>query len=161
MTEESSQPAQQPPQTQLSQWDPRLKAPEAPRERGMIVEERLLPQIGTPPDKLAQQEYEEMILSKTDPVDTFIGILAEAWPAWRGGNKLRKIAETMRKLKRSEGGWQQGIFVKSAGASTGQPRLSEVAARPGWVGRNVTDRTWKERAASQGKELPPGETEPR
>lgn len=50
----------------------------------------------------------------------------------------------------SVGGLGRRQLISAQAATMGQP-AEEVAERPGWVGRNLTNRSWKDKAQAEGK----------
>lgn len=146
-------------QNELQNYDPRLQKPDQPRERGIITEKIIVPQIGTEPEQLANRQYNEMILSNLQPAEIFLSVFAESIPKWAGGKKWQQIMLNYRYLNRSKGGWNQNNIIKVSGNVSGSPQSSDHVDKPGWLGRNISNRSWKKEAAEQGKELPPGDRE--
>lgn len=143
--------------SELNKYDPRVESKSQPREKGVVTEEKLLPQIATAPEQLANQQYNDKILSKLNNVDIYLCTFIDSIPKWRGGDLWRSLSYRYRFYKRSEGGWQQNMIAKVSGNIVGAPRGSEMADKPGWFGRTFTNRDWKKKAVESGQELPPGE----
>ena len=73
-------------------------------------------------------------------------------PRHRGGDLIRKIIYNDLNLSMSEAGWRSNLIVRFIAGSKGTTSvLGDIAKKPGWVGRHITDRDWEKKAEEEGK----------
>ena len=119
---------------------------------GAVVASALAGQLGSEPRFLAQAKHDMRILSVIEKEDlpfyVFAKIRSKKSPAWG------VLYDEVLHLNRSIGG--RGVrdiirmeMVSHGGATDVSSEIN--AARPGWMGRNLTDRNWQEDAEREGK----------
>lgn len=119
---------------------------------GAVVASALAGQLGSSPEFLQEQTHDMRILSVIDKADIpfylFATLKAKKSKAWA------TVLDAALHFNRSIGG--RGLrdiirmeMVSHGGASDISSEIA--AARPGWVGRNVSDRDWQEKAEIEGK----------
>lgn len=70
----------------------------------------------------------------------------------RGGQYARKFNEEYRRHKMSTGGWRANQLIRLVAGSKGVSS-AKIVRKPGFIGRHVTDRAWKENAQLEGAEI--------
>lgn len=116
----------------------------------ITAESHLGPQLGTDTTELVQGRYDPRILSKLHPLDPiWMGYFLNKKDK-RGGKFCKAFIGNMLRLKRSEDGWGTNKIIQFTAAAKGAPSVGELVKKPGWLGRNVTDRTWKKKAEEEG-----------
>jgi len=73
-------------------------------------------------------------------------------PDHKGGIYAKRFIDNYMNLKVSVDGWRVNTITKLIGASKGVS-TSETYNPPGWLGRNVTQRNYKEKARKEGYEI--------
>lgn len=117
-----------------------------------VVASALAGQLGSSPKFLTKREHDMRILSviKDEEIPMFVyaRIRGKKSPAWN------IFYDEVLHLKRSVGG--RGLrdiirmeMVSHGGATELQSEIDAV--RPGWLGRNITNRNWQEKAELEGK----------
>lgn len=121
-----------------------------PREEGdhaaEMVVDKLSEQLGTAPSIKGRGEIDYTILSNfADRADIIFMMYAKT--RGRKTRFWREMFELYPKLLISMGGRGRRDIIRMAGvAKGGMPSVeAEIPDRPGWVGRNITQRNWKER----------------
>lgn len=119
---------------------------------GAVVASALAGQLGSSPEFLQDQTHDMRILSVIEkseiPFYIFATLKAKKSKAWA------TVLESALHLNRSVGGRGLRDIIRMESVSHGGASdvSSEIAAaRPGWVGRNVSDRNWQEDAERDGK----------
>ena len=119
---------------------------------GAVVASALAGQLGSEPRYLAQGKHDMRILSvieKNDlPMYLYAAIRGRKSRAWR------TFYDELLHLNRSIGGRGVRDIIRMEQVSHGGATdiSSEInAAKPGWLGRNLTDRNWQEDAEKEGK----------
>lgn len=116
----------------------------------LTAESHLGPQLGTDTTELALGKYDPRIFSKLHPLDPiWMGYFLNK-PKKKGGRFCRTFIGNVLKLKRSEEGWGTNKIIQFTAAAKGTPSVGELMKKPGWLGRNVTDRAWKKKAEEEG-----------
>jgi len=125
-----------------------------PDHPGLIAEERLVPQLGTSPQYISENnEYDHRILSYLNATEVAWTTLAELIPDYAGGRLFRRLAYIYKMNKRSQGGWTSQNILKALGNLRGIPAPKEIARKPNILARNLWNRDWKEKAIEEGKEV--------
>lgn len=139
---------------------------EEAKEDGLVtVAKTLPPQLGSDPKHLSEQEIDQRKFAVlSEPVQA-----ALAYFDWRGGGQKYKNSKGENKTRRgirfwrnlvdwelntspSIGGLRARQIIQTVAAAAGVGKgVLEVAEKPGWIGRHVTDRGWKEKATKEGK----------
>ena len=70
----------------------------------------------------------------------------------RGGQYAKKFIEEYRRHKMSFGGWRANQLIRLVAGSKGVA-TGKIVRKPGFIGRHVTDRGWKENAQLEGAEI--------
>ena len=73
-------------------------------------------------------------------------------PDNRGGEYARNFIEEYRRHKMSLGGWRANQLIRLVAGSKGVAS-GKIVRKPGFFGRHVTDRDWKEKAQLEGAEI--------
>jgi len=76
----------------------------------------------------------------------------EQIPVLEGGDYARAFCESFRRHKMSIGGWRANQLIRLVAGSKGVAAGKRVR-KPGFIGRHVTDRGWKEKAQLEGAEI--------
>jgi len=70
-------------------------------------------------------------------------------PDNRGGEYARVFIEEYRRHKMSVGGWRANQLIRLVSGSKGVA-TDKIVKRPGILGRNITNRDWKDKAEREG-----------
>ena len=73
-------------------------------------------------------------------------------PDNRGGKYARVFIEEYRRHKMSLGGWRANQLIRLVAGSKGVS-ADKMVKKPGFIGRLVTDRDWKEKAEKEGAQI--------
>lgn len=73
-------------------------------------------------------------------------------PDLEGGEYVRNFIEEYRRHKMSIGGWRANQLIRLVSGSKGVAS-GKLVRKPGFIGRHVTDRGWKEKAQLEGAEI--------
>lgn len=123
-----------------------------PSQTGLIAEEKLVPQLGTNPEHIAQtNKFDDLILSNLNPTEVAWTTLSHMIPKTHGGDFFQGIAEIYLRSKRSQHGWTSNNIIKVTGNLRGIPGPTEIARKPNILARNLWARDWKEEAVEEGK----------
>lgn len=127
-----------------------------PDKPGQLTEERLLPQLGASPKRMMEtMEYDERIQSNITKEESYW--ITECYLlSDEAENKefYPSLAEIHLAVTRSVNGWTSNNELKAAKATGGSPAApSDRAVKPGFIGRNLTNRKWKEKAMAKGEEV--------
>lgn len=135
----------------MSEREPRRKK-DIPEDPVVTVAKALAPQMGSDPTHLSKQKIDQRKFA----------VLNELTQAAMGHFAYRAEVDDIR-YYRVMLDWElnstpslqglsrrQVIQTIAAAAGVGKGVL-EVAEKPGWIGRHVTDRSWKEKAVKEGK----------
>ena len=87
----------------------------------------------------------------SDERDVFCHAIWGEIPPEEGGNFWRRIKKSTLNLNISIGGRGRRDVLQGISGSKGVVSGVEFAKRPGWIGRNVTQKDWKEEADKEGK----------
>lgn len=118
------------------------------------AESTLAPQLGTDIiDIMLNKKVDMRRLSKTGPLD-------KAWIAYfllledeEGGDFARQFCNNYLNLAVSEDGWRVNKMIQMVAGSKGVPAVGDLMKKPGWVTRNITDKSWKKKADEEGKTI--------
>ena len=116
------------------------------------VEVILGKQLASDPVNLANGMSDPRRLSKISGLEAIAYSWFLAVPVYRGGNWARQFANNMLNLRMSDEGWRANQLIRLVAGSKGVPNV-DVAKKPGWLGRNFTQKDWKEKANNEGKEI--------
>ena len=73
-------------------------------------------------------------------------------PDNRGGKYARTFIEDYRRHKMSLGGWRANQLIRLVAGSKGVS-TDKMVKKPGFIGRHITDRDWKEKAEKDGAQI--------
>lgn len=73
-------------------------------------------------------------------------------PRYRGGRVAKNIVYNKLNLNMSIEGWRANQGIRLIAGSKGAPTI-DVLKRPGWIGRNISNRKWQKKAELEGKEI--------
>lgn len=76
----------------------------------------------------------------------------EQIPVLEGGDYARAFCESFRRHKMSLGGWRANQLIRLVAGSKGVT-ASKIVRKPGFIGRHVTNRGWKEKAQLEGADI--------
>ena len=123
---------------------------EALEQLQRAVEFFLGSQLGSDDSDLMAGKVNTKRLSKISELESFCFPYFMEIPSYRGGNVAKKIVNHKLDLNMSVNGWRANLINNFVGATRGVPSV-EMAKKPGWVGRNLTKKDWKEKAEEEGK----------
>lgn len=106
-------------------------------------------ELGTIGPILAKDESDSRQYTMLNDAEILALAYFEQVPVLEGGNYARDFCESFRRHKMSLSGWRANALVRLVGSSQGVPS-TPIARRPGIIGRNVTQRDWKEKAEREG-----------
>jgi len=116
------------------------------------AEETLGPQLGTDPKHLSIfHTFDPRILSKLEPTDVLWISYFSRIPDLEGGEYARDFIADFEKYAVSVEGWRTNKMIQMVAAGKGTTSGVEFLKKPGWFGRNISDRKWKEKAEEEGK----------
>lgn len=121
------------------------------KRQNPTAEEALAPQLGSDVSDIQQGKFNMLRLSKIDPIDIIVISHFLQVPPERGGNYAKKFFTNYLNLAVSVDGWRTTKIIQAIQGSKGASSVGELMKRPGWLGRNVTQRDWKRRAEEEGK----------
>jgi hypothetical protein len=110
------------------------------------------PQLATDPVLLAQGLSDARRISKISGIEAIAYSWFLAVPDYRGGTWSKQFVANMLNLRMSEDGWRANQLVRLVASSKGVPAI-DVVKRPGFIGRNFTNKDWKQKAEAEGKEV--------
>ena len=70
-----------------------------------------------------------------------------------GGEYFREYIDEWLNLSVSVDGWHNNKKIQFVAGSKGSPTMGELMKKPGWVGRNITNRSYKEKAEEKGAQI--------
>jgi len=132
---------------------------------------------------MSEEERGEEISSEDIPVEMFVGqelgstgsiqaldendsrqnsmlneaeVLAIAYfeqvPVLEGGDYARSFCESFRRHKMSLGGWRANQLIRLVAGSKGVAS-GGITRKPGFIGRHITNRGWRENAQLEGDQI--------
>ena len=118
------------------------------------AESTLAPQLGSDIKDLTTQHKVDMRrLSNINPID-------KAWISFfllvddeEDGGYFKEFCEQYLNLSVSEEGWRVNKIIQAIASSKGATGVGELMKRPGWLGRNISQRDWKKKADEEGKTI--------
>jgi len=118
----------------------------------VTAETQLAPQLGADYKKIARGEWDARIQSKLpSPIVAICGSYFCMLPDEEGGEFARGFFDNLYRTLVSVDGWNVNKQVQMVGASKGQPTIGELRKKPGWLGRNLTQRDWQRQADEEGQ----------
>ena len=121
-------------------------------EDGVTAESKLAPQLGTDELALMKGKYDIRLLTKINEIEKVWLSHFLMVPDEDGGEYARKFCDNYVHLAPSEGGWRVNKMIQMVSGARGAPTVG-VMRKPGWLGRNVTNRKYKEKAEERGMEV--------
>lgn len=116
------------------------------------VEVILGKQLASDPANLVAGMSDDRRLSKI----TGLEAIAYSWflsiPLHRGGKWAANFAHNMLNLRMSDEGWRANQLVRLVAGSKGVPSI-DIARKPGFIARHTSQKDWKQKAESEGKEI--------
>ncbi len=76
----------------------------------------------------------------------------EQIPTLEGGDYAKAFCESFRRHKMSLNGWRANQLIRLVAGSKGVA-AGKIVRKPGFIGRHLTDRGWKEKAQLEGAEI--------
>ena len=73
-------------------------------------------------------------------------------PYLEGGEYARAFIESYRRHKMSLGGWRANQLIRLVAGSKGVSS-AKIVRKPGFIGRHITNRGWKENAQLEGADV--------
>lgn len=117
------------------------------------VEVILGTQLGSDGVILSEDRVDVRRLSRISVIEAFVFPYLLEIPPHRGGRLARRAVANKLNLNMSIDGWRANQIIRLIGASKGVSNMDNTAKPPGWLGRNVTQRGWKKKAESEGKDI--------
>ena len=122
------------------------------KENENALEVIIGPQLASDQLTLSQGKTDIQRLSRISPIEAFVYPAFLLIPKYRGGGAAEKYVNFKLNLNMSVEGWRARQLVQITAASKGVATIDAVT-KPGWAGRNITNRKWKEDAEREGKEI--------
>ena len=76
----------------------------------------------------------------------------EQVPYLEGGEYARAFCESFRRHKMSLGGWRANQLIRLVAGSKGVAS-GGIVRKPGFIGRHITNRGWRENAQLEGDQI--------
>lgn len=136
----------------MSESDKRTVANIAPPKTGTaIIAEGLVLQMGSSGKKLMMGEIDMRVLSNISPTDQ-VALGHFNYRAVVDKNRyFAHLVDWILHTAVSIDGKRSDQVIDTIAASVGGSRRSEYVSKPGWVGRNITKRSWREDAEKKGQ----------
>lgn len=117
-----------------------------------VPEEKLMIQLGSDQSDLMHGavDMRRMTVLEDERDVVFHSIIPQI-PNEEGGLFWQNLDVLMRNLKVAKSGRARTDVKQAIGGRTGTSVGVEVAEKPGWIARNVTQRDWKDKAEREGK----------
>lgn len=116
------------------------------------AETMLAPQLGSTPREMARGRWDIRKQSNLpNEIFAICGAYFTNLPENEGGGFARDFFNSLYHTLTSVRGWNVNKQVQMVGAGKGAPQVGELKKKPGWIGRNVTQRDWKEKAEEEGQ----------
>lgn len=127
----------------------------------ITAEGELAPQMGSDKTTMARGTFDMRRLSKINPIE-------KAWISFfrledgddgkdhdleGGGGFFFEFCEEYLNLSVSEDGWRTNKMIQMVAGAAGAPSVGELQKKPGWLGRNITQRGWKKDADEEGRTI--------
>jgi hypothetical protein len=120
----------------------------------LTAESHLAPQLGSDTAELVKGKYDMRRLSKLDPLDKIWIAYFLQVPVEDGGEYAREFCENYMNLAVSDDGWRVNKMIQMVAGAQGSPtQVGELVKKPGIIGRNITNRNWKQKAEEQGQQI--------
>jgi len=109
-------------------------------------------QFGSDDDELSKGKVDIRRFTRINEAEALgIAYFLEV-PDHKGGIYAKRFIENYMNLKVSVDGWRVNTITKLIGASKGV-QSTESYNPPGWLGRNITQRNYKEKAKKEGYDI--------
>lgn len=116
------------------------------------VEVILGKQLASDPANLVTGMSDARRLSKITGLEAIAYSWFLAQPDYQGGAWSRQFVANMLNLRMSEDGWRANQLVRLVAGSKGVPSI-DIAHKPGFIARHTSQKDWKQKAESEGKEI--------
>jgi len=138
----------------LSEEPKRTVANIAPPKTGTaIIAEGLVLQMGSSGKKLMKGEIDMRVLSNLSLTDQ-VALGHFNYRAKVDGNRyFAHLVDWILHTAVSIDGKRSDQVIDTIAASVGGARRQEYISKPGWIGRNITKRDYKEEAAQKGQTI--------
>lgn len=109
-------------------------------------------ELGSTGSVQAQDENDSRQNSLLNEAEVLALSYFEQIPRLEGGEYAKDFCESFRRHKMSLGGWRANQLIRLVAGSKGVS-ADKMVKKPGFIGRHVTNRDWKEKAEQEGAQV--------
>jgi len=128
-------------------------------ERGEEISSEEIPvemfvgqELGSTGSIQAQDENDSRQNSMLNEAEVLAISYFEQVPVLEGGDYARDFCESFRRHKMSLGGWRANQLIRLVAGSKGVA-AGGIVRKPGFIGRHITNRGWREKAQLEGDQI--------
>ena len=128
-------------------------------ERGEEISSEEIPvemfvgqELGSTGSIQAQDENDSRQNSMLNEAEVLAISYFEQVPVLEGGDYARDFCESFRRHKMSLGGWRANQLIRLVAGSKGVA-AGGIVRKPGFIGRHITNRGWREKVQLEGDQI--------